>query len=87
MKIFVLTKLTREGMLLDNSSMPVNYFQMMKKPYMKSTRNIHPSLLDIVRDWKGLSMRGTRSRKEQCQKLFGVFVFQIMGRWNGQARI
>jgi hypothetical protein len=45
-------KMNKEEIFLETSNMGANFLQMMKRSYMKSTRNIRPSSLEIITHWE-----------------------------------
>jgi hypothetical protein len=71
------TKYIRRGVFLYTSNMCVNFWQMMRRNCMRSSKSIPPSSLDIISSWKEQYMRETDSRKDQCWKLFGPLVLQV----------
>jgi hypothetical protein len=48
-KTMAVTKCTKGGIFLDTLNMLVNFLQMRKRICMRSTRNIRPSSIDIIR--------------------------------------
>jgi hypothetical protein len=52
MKMLDITKYIREEVVLDNSNIRVNFWQMMRRYCMRSTKSIPPSSLDIISHWK-----------------------------------